>query len=737
MDDTGSEWLSPPLGSKPAVPAEQDSVEEQELSDDAFHAALGAVPIERLNSAPRHQPPPPPPLPEPGPAPRHGTVAARGGEATRNPWDPTPPRPDWDLPGGDPDGINESPFFELTGTTEASQTEPAVQAHGGFDDLDDLFAEPAVDAVDDLFAEPALDAFEIQPEGEPQVDDHAALFTGPSSNSVEVEELQIEEPRIEEPRIEEPRIEEPHIEELQAEQLHTEELHTDEQDIAVAPVDDLGTEDPGEAFDGGIEDLFGEATEEPEPPVVTPEVFMDAAPQVFPTPATRPALRGTPAPVLVWSGGDDQYADEHIKEAAARIAARAGGYNEVTTLIRGFRLTRDAALDAEQRYDFEVAVRPLMPKMGLTLSVQDLPRTLDLVYDEILGLGPLGAAWRAPEVTEIMVDGWDNVVVEVGGVLHRTDLRFRSPEHAAQVARSLAEMVSDRQLSPNSPLVTAKLDGARVNFAYGPVVPDIGLSISIRKFDSQMTMSGLLEVGALNPEMAELLGALVQAKATVLVSGATGAGKTTMIAAVAESIPGDERIITIEDARELDLGERLSWVPMQTKERASADDNALVGQDALLENCLRMRPDRIIVGEIRDGKAAAVMLSAANTGHEGTMTTIHANSASEALNSRLVRLVRRVEDSPIDVVREEIAEAFHLAVQITRRRGKRFVSEIAEVSPEYIDGQDKIVPRTLWRGKLDANGTVVFTHVAGIDPKGRLVERLADIGVDVSAFTAS
>jgi pilus assembly protein CpaF len=439
----------------------------------------------------------------------------------------------------------------------------------------------------------------------------------------------------------------------------------------------------------------------------------------------------------VWSGGDDQYADEHIKEAAARIAARAGGYSEVTTLIRGFRLTRDAALDAEQRYDFEVAVRPLMPKMGLTLSVQDLPRTLDLVYDEILGLGPLGAAWRAPEVTEIMVDGWDNVVVEVGGVLHRTDLRFRSPDHAAQVARSLAEMVSDRQLSPNSPLVTAKLDGARVNFAYGPVVPDIGLSISIRKFDSQMTMSGLLEVGALNPEMAELLGALVQAKATVLVSGATGAGKTTMIAAVAESIPGDERIITIEDARELDLGERLSWVPMQTKERASADDNALVGQDALLENCLRMRPDRIIVGEIRDGKAAAVMLSAANTGHEGTMTTIHANSASEALNSRLVRLVRRVEDSPIDVVREEIAEAFHLAVQITRRRGKRFVSEIAEVSPEYIDGQNKIVPRTLWRGKLDANGTVVFTHVAGIDPKGRLVERLADIGLDVSAFTAS
>jgi pilus assembly protein CpaF len=524
------------------------------------------------------------------------------------------------------------------------------------------------------------------------------------------------------------------------------QVETHSTDLADSEADDESADDTVEvdvdveSDDWDIEDLFGDgdATTEAAAPEEAPALPQRPNVQVLvPQHAAFPqaVIPASVAPVLIWHGGDDQYADDHIKEAAARIAARAGGYQEVTTLIRTFRLTRDAALDAEQRYDFELAVRPLMPKMGLTLSVQDLPRTLDLVYDEILGLGPLGAAWRAKEVTEIMVDGWDSVVVEVGGVLHRTDLRFRSPEHAAQVARSLAEMVSDRQLSPNNPLVTAKLDGARVNFAYGPVVPDIGLSISIRKFDSQMTMEGLLAVGALNTEMAELLGALVQAKATVLVSGATGAGKTTMIAGVAESIPEDERIITIEDARELDLGDRLSWVPMQTKERASADDNALVGQDALLENCLRMRPDRIIVGEIRDGKAAAVMLSAANTGHEGTMTTIHANSVSEALNSRLVRLVRRVEDSPIDVVREEVAEAFHLAVQITRRRGKRFVSEIAEVSPEYIDGQ-KIMPRTLWRGKLDATGSPVFTRVAGIDPDGRLAERLADIGINPDVFAA-
>jgi pilus assembly protein CpaF len=293
--------------------------------------------------------------------------------------------------------------------------------------------------------------------------------------------------------------------------------------------------------------------------------------------------------------------------------------------------------------------------------------------------------------------------------------------------------VSGRQLSPATPLVTAKLDRARVNFADGVVVPDLGLAISIRKFNPQLSMEGLLRMGALTPGMRDIIWAVVRARGTVLVSGATGVGKTTLLSAAAEAIPYNDRIITIEDAREIALGDRLSWVPMQTKEKASGDDTALIDQAELLKNSLRQRPDRLVIGEVRDGRTASVMLEAANTGHEGTMTTLHANSASDALNSRIVRAVRRYEDSPPEVVREEVAEAFDLVVHGLRRRGRRFVAEICEVSPAYmVDG--RIEPRVLWRAHIDVDREVHFEHVNGLDPDGRIALRLSELGVDPSQF---
>jgi pilus assembly protein CpaF len=310
-----------------------------------------------------------------------------------------------------------------------------------------------------------------------------------------------------------------------------------------------------------------------------------------------------------------------------------------------------------------------------------------------------------------------------------TTARFRDPEHANSIARNLARMVSDRALSPTNPLVTAQLDGARVNFAYGPVVSS-GLAISLRKFRPLMGMAGLVQTGSLTGEMAEFLRDCVVSRATVLVSGGTGVGKTTMVNALSESIPDDERVITIEDSLELKLANRFV-VSLQTKEQASRDDDALVDQESLLVNCLRMRPDRIIVGEIREGKAAAQMLRAANTGHDGTMTTIHANNVDAALNATLSNLVRAGSGVSDDIAKYQIADAFDLVVQGSRRRGRRFVSELAEVTSLSLGEGGRIVPRTVFRGLLGPTGEVVHERAGGIDPRGELAEKMAEAGIDL------
>ena len=416
------------------------------------------------------------------------------------------------------------------------------------------------------------------------------------------------------------------------------------------------------------------------------------------------------------------------EDMARRVIDLVVAAPEISSVVNKFRLTRDPREDRRQRLALEEALKPRLGELQLPVNYESLGCVLDVAYDELLGLGPLGPAWRDDDVTDIFVDGWDRIYVERDGRLVPTTARFRDQAHASSIARGLARMVSDRALSPSNPMVDAQLDGARANFVYSPVAAN-GLAISLRKHRPLLGMGGLVRNGSLTSEMAEFLRDTVMARATVLVSGGTGVGKTTMINALSEFIPGSERVITIEDALELKLANRFV-VSLQTKERASADDEALVDQQELLKNSLRMRPDRIIVGEIREPDAAALMLQAANTGHEGTMTTIHANNADSALNTRLANLVRSGSRVPDDVAKLQIAEAFDLVVQGSRRHGRRFIEEVAEVVVGDLERTGRLAPRAVFHGRVGSDGNVVHERVGGIEPKGLLAERMLEAGID-------
>jgi pilus assembly protein CpaF len=227
----------------------------------------------------------------------------------------------------------------------------------------------------------------------------------------------------------------------------------------------------------------------------------------------------------------------------------------------------------------------------------------------------------------------------------------------------------------------------------------------------------------------------VRGRAAVLVSGGTSVGKTTLLNALSEAIGDHERVVTIEDSYELRLSAPFV-ISMQTKEAGNSDDLVTIDQEFLVRSSLRMRPDRVIVGEIRDPAAAEVMLQAAMSGHEGTMTTIHADNVEQALNWRLTNLVRRGDVStPLDVVRWQISEAFDLAVQGTRsREGRRYISEISEVVGELRDGM--IVHNPLFRGHCEFGEAPVFERVGSLTPDGRLVQRITDAGIDPARWLA-
>lgn len=431
-----------------------------------------------------------------------------------------------------------------------------------------------------------------------------------------------------------------------------------------------------------------------------------------------------------------------IATRRAEYANVAGNWARVRSVLRiitedealnrmssQFVLSRDIEVDADQHQRLSDALMPkLMNHTDFSMqSERDLRMLIEFTYDELLGVSSLGPFWRDDTITEILVDAWDSITIEQRGTLIRTPVSFKDLTHAQDVARRLALKVSDRALNPANPLVTAELPGARVAFAIDRVVKS-GISISMRKFPELLGMEELRSFGALSEDMEAFLKACVIARANIVVSGGTGTGKTTFINALSEFIPDSERVITIEDAYELTL-RNTHWVALQTKEAASSDDQVHVDLVALLRNTLRMRPDRIIVGEIREAAGAAVMLQAANTGHDGTMTTVHANSADRALNFRLTGLVRTAQAMPAEVAASEVASAIDVVVQVSRERGRRFVSAVVVADPSMLSGAT-ITSEVVFTGHLNAENEPEFSDASPLPTESALAQKLFEAGVE-------
>jgi pilus assembly protein CpaF len=334
---------------------------------------------------------------------------------------------------------------------------------------------------------------------------------------------------------------------------------------------------------------------------------------------------------------------------------------------------------------------------GLAQTRLNLPESLRVqlfhdIEDELLGYGPIQPLLDEPEISEVMVNGPKKVYVERKGKLTRTNVVFEDDEHVLRIIERII-LPLGRRVDADSPTVDARLpDGSRVNAVIPPVAID-GPSITIRKFGKEkLTIEQLVGFKSLTVQMAEFLRACVKARLNIIVSGGTGSGKTTLLNCLSGYIPDDERIVTIEDAAELRLHQD-HIVRLETKP-ANVDGRGSVTTRDLVKNSLRMRPERIIVGECRGGEALD-MLQAMNTGHDGSLTTLHANTPRDALSRLETMCLMSGMDLPLKVIREQIASAVDLIVQQTRLRdGSRKVVAITEVSG--MEG-DKIVMSDIFK----------------------------------------
>jgi pilus assembly protein CpaF len=301
----------------------------------------------------------------------------------------------------------------------------------------------------------------------------------------------------------------------------------------------------------------------------------------------------------------------------------------------------------------------------------------DAVIAELFGYGPLDRFLSQTDISEVMVNGPYILFIERKGKIVETGHKFLDDAHVERVIRRIVRPLS-REVGPNNPLVDARLpDGSRVNAAVSPCALD-GPSMTIRKFQrNRMALSDLVDRGAMSAEMARFLAAIVTARQNIIVSGGTGSGKTTLINALSEFIPEGERVVTIEDAAELKLVQR-NVVRLESKKPSLDNPVAVTIRDCVV-NALRMRPERILVGECRSSEALD-MLQAMNTGHDGSMTTVHANTPRDTISRLETLALMGGVDLPLPVIRKQIASAVHLIVQVSRMRdGSRRITHITEI----------------------------------------------------------
>src|SRR5262245_20531689 len=330
------------------------------------------------------------------------------------------------------------------------------------------------------------------------------------------------------------------------------------------------------------------------------------------------------------------------------------------------------------RAEVRILIRELCQGEKGLLSSSEQEKLMDDVMDETFGLGPLETLLKDPAISDILVNRYDRIYCEKKGRLERTEVRFRDNMHLRQIIDRIVAQVG-RRVDEISPRVDAGLvDGSRVNAIIPPLALD-GPAMSIRRFGSKpLQLEDLIRHGAFPPPVMDFLAAAVAARANVLISGGTGSGKTTLLNCLSRYIPADERVITIEDAAELQL-QQPHVVRLETRP-PNIEGKGEVTQRDLVKNCLRMRPDRIIIGEVRSGEALD-MLQAMNTGHEGSMTTIHANTPRDALSRLEVMIAMAGYDIPMRALRTQIASAIQLVVQARRLPGgKRKIVSVSEIT---------------------------------------------------------
>ncbi len=374
-------------------------------------------------------------------------------------------------------------------------------------------------------------------------------------------------------------------------------------------------------------------------------------------------------------------------------------------------------------------VRELLVENNVPLTLQEQQVLIADILDEVLGLGPIEPLLKDPTVSDILVNCYDTVVVERFGRLEMTPVKFKDNRHLLRIIDKIVSTVG-RRIDESSPMVDARLlDGSRVNAVIAPIAVD-GPLLSIRRFaQDPYTIDRLIEIGTITKNIAELLEGIVRARQNILISGGTGSGKTTMLNAMAAFIEPKERIITIEDAAELQL-QQPQVARMETRP-PNVEGKGEIAQRELVKNSLRMRPDRIIVGEVRGGEAFD-MLQAMNTGHEGSMTTVHANTPRDAL-SRIENMIGMAQlDLPQKAMRAQISSAIHVVIQLARlsdgRRRMMSVQEVTGMEGEIITMQEIF---RFDRRSTDADGTIHGAYIAtGIRPK--FVQDFAQRGIHVS-----
>lgn len=374
----------------------------------------------------------------------------------------------------------------------------------------------------------------------------------------------------------------------------------------------------------------------------------------------------------------------------------------------------------------DVAQRLMQEEESIPLNVAARQRVITLIEDEVLGLGPLEPLLADPTVSDILINSYNSVYVERRGKLEKTPVRFRNNAHLRNIIDRIVSRVG-RRIDESSPMVDARLaDGSRVNAIVEPLALD-GPSMSIRRFSVEMlSMNDLIRMGSLTEEIGTVLSAIVFSRLNVLISGGTGSGKTTMLNVTSSFIPENERIVTIEDSAELQL-QQPHVVRLETRP-PNIEGKGTITQRDLVRNSLRMRPDRIVVGEVR-GDEAVDMLQAMNTGHDGSLTTIHANTPRDAVFRIENMFAMAGYNMPVKAIRSQIASAIDVVLQLERMEdGRRRVVSVQEINGMEGDILTMTEIFRFQRRGIDEDGNVLGNYVATGNVPG-FYDRLQQRGI--------